>query len=676
MIALAWALPAFVLAVALARPIHVLSEKLPERLGGSNLPDILRWTALPTLAAVGTVAFWGIGMGGGLAGGPPSLPSEAAGPPNAPIINSVTAAGDSVTFRVSMSDFSGSQADTQDSTRVMVDTAGGDFTNPLVDSLSGPQTADTISHGFADGATYDFVALYKGASGGWSDTSSVTQKTVTFSPGQINDLSVIAATDSSLTFGWSTVHNGLGDVAFHNWRCKNITGDTASFSWGGTQEFNDQFFDSIGSSVDESVSREVTGLISGDKYECGILAYRGEPNVDAVYGPIPTSETRAVGTVQAGGGGDPVAPSTPSVSLSATSDTNSIQMTGSGFDGENQTHDSTQYRLSDSDDMSSPFYDETVSSGLTSHLATDNANLDAGATVYGDMRYFASSTGWTDRSSIESVVNSAPSSGEFKEPNGFFQLREWTGTSLLSTGWTEFGTNQAHKHSKVDTAGLPSGNAALYRHTYPSGTSSDGVGTENLNSLQASPGWFPNGTDELYVRFWLRISANWVGHTTGTNKILYFGSDSEGAMGTANEMYMTMFGTGSSDLTLRLAGQKNDIQRQSFAYDGARVGGTNQGGNGVSPSKADATITRGVWHLIEMHFIANSADGVADGEVHGWVDGTKIWQYTSGYELLYNPRILGLKWDAIYGGLDPGGTLSVTQTQDKDDIYISGPVSY
>jgi len=632
--------------------------------GGRQITE--RRSYVPAIASTsaalmfGAVAFWmGAGGGSDVPGGPPTLPTQAIGPPNAPVLTAVTPIIDSVTFRLDMTTFAGSGGDTHDSTRIMVDSAGGDFTAPLLDTITGPVTVDSVAHGFAHTGVYDFVALHKGTTGGWSDTSGVVQRTVLFTPAPITDLSVVSATTSSLTLQWTTVHNGQGGKANHGTRYKNITGDTASFIWWETQEGASEQFDSLGSAIGEVVQKEITGLIAGDTYEFGVITYAGEPGVDVTWGPLPTPETRAVGTTQAGGGGGPVAPSTPTLSLGATSDTSAIQMTSSGFDGQNQTHDSTEWRLDDNSDMSSPFHVTSSTVDKTSHLVTDNANLTGDVTYYGDVRYFASATGWTSRSAIKSVVNTAPpppGSGDHpNEPSGMTLYREWLGQSLTVTGqWGEADTGPA-KHSIVTEGGLPSGNPALYRKTYPAGMTLDGAGTEFLFT---AGDWM--WEERSYVSMWIRPDSDWVGHPAGANKVFYIEVNKAGG-GKDFNFFFLMTGSGSG--TLKAAVELQNM----FWCPGSSARFT-----------SNATIPRGVWTQVEVLLTMNTP-GNADGKVQTWINGNLVINEDGATNGVCNmeisqhsdPRVVGMQMNSIYGGRAEG-TLAETQILDADNMYMSG----
>lgn len=888
MIALAWALPAFVLAVALAHPIRVLSGLIEWEPGGKV--TVGGTGAVATLCAFGALAYWG-GMVGLVTGGggvtsviePPVDPFEY-DPPSAPAINALIPL-DTSNVKVNATSFSGDQDDTLDSIQVQLDTAGGGFGTPLIDAktATATQRSDTLTDNanLSETAVYDVRWRDHGTNGGWSAWSATASYTNSLKPGQITDLSVTAASGTGLTFGWSTVHNGLGDVAFHNWRCKNITGDTASWSWGGTQEFEGQFFDSLGTSVGESVSREVVDLLADNKYECGITAYRGEPGVDAVYGPVPTSPTHtAVGTTQSvedwtfvgqesgsvaistsdtvtlpgppaendivfivagsdagpistngqgvGSGqgytyvhdgdlsentgqislkvmgstpdtdviltasatkrlayaiqvwrggdpnnpqdvsavltenlssgypdpgevttitdnalavavgilddideesavgaptgytnllakdsdeatnpstdgatvmlaskivtpagtenpgaftssnatsndweaatvvlrresDDPVAPSTPTLSLSATSDTSDIQMTGSGFDGQNQQHDSTQWRLDNNSDMSSPFFDATAATNLTSRLVTDNANLDADATYYGDVRYFASSTGWTSRSAIKSVVNSAPSEGHPNEPSGMtvFRDRPFTTSPLPATGTERFSLVEWDGHKEeIVTSGYegtppvspPSVIALEYTQGQEAGAGSVQQGIDGDSDFIA---------DTLYLQFQIQVPDSAAIHYPAGSKLFYI-KNAKPHSGSGDKVFALMRGGGEDMLgtpKLNLQVQDNEEACGAFQNYSANVG--------------SGSIPRGVWVELEFIFIANTP-GVCNGEMHAWINGNKSHAVTGlGFQKAgLGQGFRAINWDAIWGGL--GDPVPWTFYIYYDHFYWSG----
>lgn len=640
--------------------------ELEERADGSVSE---RKSYVPVVASVssalmfGAVAFWSVSISGGgsLAGGSPLVTVDTVAP-NAPIINLVTPVVDSVTLQVTLTAFSGSQGDAHDSTRILVDSVGDDFTAPLVDSVSGAQTVDTVSYGFAAGDTVDIVALYRGAVGGWSDTSAVVQHVVNFSPGKITTLSVVGQADDSLKLQWVTVHNGKGLKAHHQSRYKNITGDTASFAWGGSQESTSAAFDSLGTNIGDTVSLWITGLTSGDTYEFGVITYRddegdGDPFTGQgfVYGAVPaTGSGTTTGTTTSSPSQDTT--DTPTLSLSATSDTSNIQMNGSGFVGGSQTHDSTRWRLDNNSDMSSPFHDVTSSGDLTSHTVTDNNNLTAGNTYYGTVQYFGSSDA-SAVSTIKSVVNTAPGAGPCggpNEPPNMELLRVWNGTELVPSPWIEFNTSSPVKHSRVAEGGLLSGNSHFYRKSYPDGLVSGG-GTESLGT--GTPR-FPASDSIFYTRFWQRPSANWRGHTAA-NKQMYFGV----------ELFYSLNGGGSGTLYPEF-----HLQDPSPCCSG----GTHVFNRNVGTDN-QAKVERGVWTEIEI-IIRENDQGVNNGWLKIFVNGVLVLHHStetgdthatwSLYEFFDDGRLRSYSTDAIWGGA--GETLDRDQELDFDRFCTSG----
>ena len=129
---------------------------------------------------------------------------------------------------------------------------------------------------------------------------------------------------------------------------------------------------------------------------------------------------------------------------------------------------------------------------------------------------------------------------------------------------------------------------------------------------------------ELYIRLGFRYSQNWQQHS-GVDKIFYYGA---GSTGTATEFFPAIRGGGQT-LTFR---------NQSGSSDNAMFGSTRR-------------IVWGRYHMLEIHHVANSSPGVADGRLRVWLDGQLIleWDdYSDGLNQLVD--LDAARWEWIGAG--------------------------
>lgn len=647
-------------------------------------------------------------------GGPP--PGASYDPPATP--TAVVTVLDTSNLVVTVPPFNGDQDDTYDSLRILVDSAGKGFGTPLVDQRTGPVLVDTITDNanFTTGMVVDVVVLQKGENGGWSDTSAVAQKTIDTKPSPITTLTVIAQTDTSITLRWVTTPNGIGGVSFHNHRFEDITGGAEVYTWGGANEFANQFFDSLGVNPGDTVQFEKKGLSPGRTYEFGVLAYRGEPDVNATYAAtVPISgQTTAVGTTTGGSPGGP--PGTPALSLAPTADTSNVQMNSSGFNGPGQTHDSTRWVLDNNSDLSSPFLDLRTTTNLTSFLYTSNANLTAGVTYYGAVYHFGNPGGWSARSNIASVVNSAPSTDHPNEPPGMIPLAEtdfcdantgvagdgYTGQSQFQKGgWNLGNLNQqstlsghanGHKltlQSVSNTGGEtppfpPRGGDCFMSQNFDSGVDWQGgagrpaPGVYNPNVVG---GPFPTGgVKRIYVHWIAYVSTDWTHNVASFQKTGYVvnGGGGEvnhfmihGFAGPAN----TQSGGGrvkfnlQSDKTIKNAPNGGPAPYACVTNNWSRNYEYNSADNEITP-ESSGFFSFGEWVEFELEIWMNDND-LCNGGLRVWKGQQAVMQFSDEVFRVNDENYINeFDFEDIWGG-GPG-----TPIADMEWLVTYAYVSY
>lgn len=527
------------------------------------------------------------------------------------------------------------------------------FTAPVGAFAYLPQYKESTSGTWLDAANLGDLPSYPGASGlqvsgltnttqydfrvkAFDEFTSTTSGTVQATPtagsgfGTVSDLTVTAQTDTTMTVEWTQVDDGTGNPAKYAVRIRTPTID--SDTWGEAFPSNIDVDTNLAIGVTKSV--QFTGLTAGTGYGAMLIPFRGPTGDADAFGSFSnvatgtTTGTSALGTIS---------------DLSASPGDGQVGLSWTPAD--NATSHQPQYKLSSSGTWLD--FGSALGAGASDVTVTGLTN-DSGY----DFRIEASDGVTTTTSNVESAT---PSASAFpNEPAGFTQLRVWDGTALVPSGWSEADTGPA-KHSREPESGLPSGYTHLYRHTYPQGMSLLGKGTEFLST--GGGGWFSSDTKRLYIHFRLRPDANWVGHPTGTNKVVYFGSNS--GNGFANEFFFKMKGAGSNTLVPEV-----HLQDPSPGAPGTKVFSRNVG---------SATIPRGQFTRVEILCQANDV-GVANGTLKVFIDGSLSIDYSGSdawFEFFEDDRFTGFKFDSIYGG-QSSGTLDAEQVMDIDDIYASG----
>lgn len=208
------------------------------------------------------------------------------------------------------------------------------------------------------------------------------------------------------------------------------------------------------------------------------------------------------------------------------------------------------------------------------------------------------------------------------------------------TGWSYYTAAVSFGN---DAAGPLSPNS-YGRMTYPKGFAGGRApGTTSSTSFAA------RGYKEIYVRSAVRLSSNFYGHPSATNKFLHFWTYSP----QANRVFLSFegVGTGALNLQVRCQGTPDDSK---CAHLKANTG-------------SSAAIARGKWNVIEVRLRVNTM-GQSNGIVEAWVNGVRTHYYTNirldvgGWGII--------SWSPTWGGM--GYTLPAAQTMDLEDLKVSG----
>jgi hypothetical protein len=159
---------------------------------------------------------------------------------------------------------------------------------------------------------------------------------------------------------------------------------------------------------------------------------------------------------------------------------------------------------------------------------------------------------------------------------------------------------------------------------------------------------------QLYVEVWARLSPNWFGNQSGTNKMLFLGASSGN-----NQFFLSAEGRGNGPL-------EPQIRLQGIGDPRARVRPN------VSPG---TVLTRGAWQRWEFLLTCNSGLNASDGTIDFWLDGRHVtsvrnvnWTQTKHPDRRCDFPIF--HWSPTYGG--GGAPPPEHQYLDFDHVYVSG----
>lgn len=162
----------------------------------------------------------------------------------------------------------------------------------------------------------------------------------------------------------------------------------------------------------------------------------------------------------------------------------------------------------------------------------------------------------------------------------------------------------------------------------------------------------------LYARFWFKLGAGFQNHTTGTKLMFFRSSEINGAK---FEPIIAIQGqAGSARLVFNLQGTQDNAR-------GTLLPNLNTTLGDISSMRADT------WYRVEVLLQMNSAYGVADGVLRGWLDGVEFFALRDVRFLRdgVNPYV----WDNVHvsptwGG--QGGTITAGWSWYLDHLYVSG----
>jgi hypothetical protein len=243
--------------------------------------------------------------------------------------------------------------------------------------------------------------------------------------------------------------------------------------------------------------------------------------------------------------------------------------------------------------------------------------------------------------------------GEDNEPPGMNKLTERPFSSLVEDGWGVPGPPDINNYTIVTDQRAPKSGPSVGAIRFPAGFQGGTSPALSEKSLESKYG-------TLYISAWIKISSNWVGHPTGTNKVFHFW------IADLNRVFAYIDGSGTNTLQPYIGLQAIAVPY----YDGA--GQTSTSVN-LRPNVAQPgfQLERGKWYHWEMLFVANT-NGGADGTAQWWINGVQVGNYTGiPYVSASQSRNFNvMRWDPTWGGL--GGQVPADQYMYLDHIYVSG----
>jgi hypothetical protein len=157
----------------------------------------------------------------------------------------------------------------------------------------------------------------------------------------------------------------------------------------------------------------------------------------------------------------------------------------------------------------------------------------------------------------------------------------------------------------------------------------------------------------FYVRFAVKLSSNWIGNQSTTNKLFHVWVGGNGVADGNRIFYRAVCaGTGRCDFQVALQGSPD--ARTRFP---ANLG--------------SGTMTRGQWYTYEVEHILNTP-GQANGVIRVWTDHVLTHQYLDvvNQSATENIGVRQLQWSPTYGG--GGASPGVDQYIWLDHTYASG----
>jgi hypothetical protein len=150
------------------------------------------------------------------------------------------------------------------------------------------------------------------------------------------------------------------------------------------------------------------------------------------------------------------------------------------------------------------------------------------------------------------------------------------------------------------------------------------------------------GATKVYAGFWWKVSNPWQGHVTGSNKVAYMMTNSNGS------------------ITLVMREQNGRYEMwvyPQFSTSSAQW---------LGPNRSNPVVTLGDWHLVEWTVEYTPGDG---GKILWWMDGRLVGEYHN--QRFPNQGLADFRLSAIWGGV--GDVKRQTDYYWYDHVHIRTP---
>ncbi len=169
----------------------------------------------------------------------------------------------------------------------------------------------------------------------------------------------------------------------------------------------------------------------------------------------------------------------------------------------------------------------------------------------------------------------------------------------------------------------------------------------------------PSQYRRVYLSQWVMagVGAGYQNNPVGT-KFGFFGYGQPAHLA-RNQSFLLLKGTG---ITSVMTGMELRFEQQGVVD------------RSLAPNRntAEAQLGTGLWHQVEVLLEVNSAPGLPDGQLHIWLDGVLIHQWTDMVYLTLNNTNLfqWYDWNPTWGG--SSGVRTQADNIWMDHLYISG----
>jgi len=250
-------------------------------------------------------------------------------------------------------------------------------------------------------------------------------------------------------------------------------------------------------------------------------------------------------------------------------------------------------------------------------VATVSATGLVSGVVQGNATITAMSQGKSGSAAITVIVpvnnepvNYTPIVGRRFDSKATADADRGTGSFPFKTGGSEGWDGLEWSQSRltiVQDSLAPISPSSVLQIRYPNAFKG-GVAPGTAQSLKFNSG-YGRSPKEIYVHYALKVSADFFGHKTGTNKIQFYW------VAGGARVFDRLVGTGTNNLNYQIA-----LQGSSPPPCETR---SRLNGNQTAPAR----FNRDQWYDVEVQMILNTA-GQCDGIFRAWLNGQLIIEYT------------------------------------------------